>query len=515
VYCTNLTTSGSSNVLQLAAVTGLVSDPQTIKLIAYDSAAPNFSLQLPSGLYGYLENDTVNKTINAVVTTSPPKNVVWNGNLSGNWNNSTANWQGGQLFFPGDSARFDDSASGTRSVSVVGTQPVGSGGVTISNAGPAYSFSGGTIAGTSIMTKQGTGGLTLGNASQLPLTIQGGDVVVTASGASGLATVSSGASITSAGSVNGFTSSGTAVNTGIITANGANINGGTFLNSGTVTGAVNVASSASATNSVSGTIYTVGTSTIATNAVLVNNGVIINTTARLTVDGTLTGTGRITDADFFNPANPTAGVDGRVAVSGTISPGNSIGTMTIEGRFDLNQNANLVIECSISGSVTNYDVVACDYWGAIRGNIVMTNIGPNPFAVGQSFLIVSNNLGQLNDKNVNPNADFKFVPPSPGLGMLWDRTDVFTNGIARIKAIPTTPTTLSMTVTTNVMTLSWPESYIGWELQQQLRALTNGISTFATNWTLIANSTTTNQVFINVTTNNEAAFYRLAHPAYQ
>jgi hypothetical protein len=82
----------------------------------------------------------------------------------------------------------------------------------------------------------------------------------------------------------------------------------------------------------------------------------------------------------------------------------------------------------------------------------------------------------LNDDNINPNRDFKFVPPSPGLGLLWDGTDVFTNGIARIKAIPSTPTSLTtaMVANTNQMTLSWPAGYTGWELQQQIRQLTNG-----------------------------------------
>ena len=91
-------------------------------------------------------------------STTPPKSVTWNGNLDGNWDNATANWQGGFLFLPGDFARFDDTASGTRSVTVVGTQSVGSGGVTVSNAGPAYTFSSGTIAGTSSMTKSGDRG---------------------------------------------------------------------------------------------------------------------------------------------------------------------------------------------------------------------------------------------------------------------------------------------------------------------------------------------------------------------
>jgi hypothetical protein len=514
VYVTNLTTSGTFNAIKLATVVGLNTDPQTVKLISYDTAALNFSLELPAGLFGFLENDTVNKTINAVLTTVPPKNTVWDGDTNGNWDNTTTNWQGDVVFLPGDSATFNDSATGTRAVTVVGIQTVGSGGVTVSNAGPAYSFTGGTIAGTSAMTKNGTGALTMDCTSQLPITILAGNLTVTASGSVGAVTVPSGSTLNSAGSVSGITTAGSAINSGTVAANGVNVTGGTFLNTGTVNGAVNVsAASATATNALGGIIQNVGISTIA--GTLVNNGRINaastgNNRVAVNANALITGTGTVADPDGYN-----TGIDGRLAVTGTIAPGNNgIGTFVVEGRFDLNQNANLVVEVDISGSATNHDIVACDYWGAIRGNLVMTNIGIGTFAPGQSFLIVSNNFGLLNDDNINPNADFRFVPPSPGLGMIWDRTDVFTNGIARIKAIPSTPTDIGFLVTTNRMVLSWPTSYIGWELQQQIRALTNGISVFATNWTTVVNSQTTNQVFITITPSTGAAFYRLTHPAF-
>jgi hypothetical protein len=512
VYVTNLTSSGD-NFLKLASVVNLSTDPQSVKLIKYESAAPNFSLTLPPGLYGYIENDTANKTINAIITATPPATRVWNGNLSGNWDTTTANWQGGGIFKLGDSAIFNDTASGPNfAVSLVGNLAVGAEGVLVTNNSIAYSFTGsGSLAGTSTMTKDGTNSLTLDADSQLPIVINEGSVALTINGSAGLATVSSIATLNSAGSLNGIASSGTAVNTGTVVANGANVTGGTFLNSGTVNGAINV-TAASATNSSGATIVTAGTSTIAAGAVLVNNGRIENTSGRVTVNGLITGTGTVADPDGYN-----SGIDGRLAISGTIAPGNSlspIGIFAVEGRFDLNQNANLIIDVDISGSATNHDIMAVDYWGAIRGNIVMTNIGTQPFAAGQSFMIVSNNFGLLNDDNINPNADFKFVPPSPGPGLLWDRTDVFTNGIARIKAIPAAPTSLGAVVSSNQMTFSWPEGYIGWELQQQIRSLTNGISEFPTNWTTVANSPNTNQITVTINPNNQAVFFRLAHPTF-
>jgi hypothetical protein len=391
IYTTNLTTSGA-NVIALATVTGLTSDPQTVKLIAYETFGGSFSLSLPSGLYGYLENDTANKTINAVLTTVPPKLVTWNGNLSSDWDSVTANWQGSQLFVPGDFARFDDSATGLRSVNVVGSQSVGSGGVTVSNAGPAYTFTGGTIAGTSPMTKSGSGQLIIDTTSQLPVSVQEGSVEITANGAIGSAALLAGTSLNSTGSVNGVTSAGVVNNYGNIPANGATITGGTFTNHSTVTGAFGVSGNGTiAVNN--GTITTAGQSTIAATNILINNGLIINNSARLRIDGLLQGNGTVRDNDGYN-----TGVDGRlqIAAGATCSPGNgpgSLGLLIVEGRFDTDQNANLLIEVAMDGSGTNHDIVAPDYWGAIRCNIVMTNIGLFPFAAGQSFQIVSNHLG--------------------------------------------------------------------------------------------------------------------------
>jgi hypothetical protein len=158
------------------------------------------------------------------------------------------------------------------------------------------------------------------------------------------------------------------------------------------------------------------------------------------------------------------------------------------------------------------DVVGVDDFGNIRGIIVMTNIGAVPFAVGQSFLVVSNNFGYANEP-LNPNIDVTFEPASPGLGMVWDGSDLATNGIVRIAAIISTPTNLTSVVSSNQMTLSWPESHLGWVLQQQQYEYLTDVNLDATNWTAVANSQFTNQVTVTIT-NNAAGFYRLAHPSY-
>jgi len=271
-------------------------------------------------------------------------------------------------------------------------------------------------------------------------------------------------------------------------------------------GPVTIGSNALAT--VTGTVNATGTSTVEPGATLALSGWFNNTSARLNVNGTLTGTGVVTDPDGYN-----LGVDGRLSINadGVLSPGNSIGTLTVWGRFDLNQRAKLMVEVDLNNPAKN-DVVGVDDFGNIRGIIVMTNIGAVPFAVGQSFLVVSNNFGYANEP-LNPNIDFSFEPASPGLGMTWDGSDLATNGIVRIAAITTTPTNLTSVVSSNQMTLSWPESYVGWVLQQQQYEYRTNVSLAASNWTEVADSQFTNQVTVTIT-NNAAGFYRLAHPTY-
>lgn len=499
VYVTNLTASGTANQIQLAAVANIAAYPAQVPLIAYDTAAANFALKLPPGFYGYLLDNTASKTIDAVITTNPPPTVVWNGTVNGNWDTTTANWKDGLKFQNGAPTTFDDTAAGTTTVTIVDS--VAPGEVLVTNNSKHYVFSGGTIAGTSLMTKQGNAGMTMDATSQLPLALNGG--TVTGSGALGTTTVADGATLNFAGTVNGLISAGTASCSGTIN-NGITIQGGTFLGSGTINGPVTISGG---TATLSGTVNATGTSTVEAGATLRLDGRFINTTARLNVNGSLTGTGAVSDLDGYN-----FGTDGRLAInSGAVfSPGHSLGVFAVEGRFDLNQGARLVVEVDLNHPARN-DMVAVDAFGNIRGLIVMTNIGTAPFAVGQSFQIVSNNFN-LPNTPLNANIDFSFEPASPGLGMLWDGSDLATNGIVKIVAIPTTSPRLTSVVVGNQLTLSWPETHIGWVLQQQVRALTNGLSTAAADWTVVAASRTTNVITVPLNTSSPAVFYRLAHP---
>lgn len=499
IYVTNLVASGTGNRIRLARIDNLGTYPAQVPLIRYGSATANFTLELPDGFYGYLLDDTASKTIVAVVTTNPPATVVWNGSVNGNWDTSTLNWQGGERFLNGAPVIFDDTAAGSTTVTIVDSVAPGS--VLVSNVVKTYTLTGGQLAGTALMTKEGPGTLIVDAQSQLPLDLRAG--TVRGNGSLGTTTVAPNATLDFGGFINGLISSGTVLSSGTID-NGIQILGGSFLTSGTVNGPVTIAGG---TARISGTVNATGTSSVEPGATLILDGRFHNLSARLNVSGILMGTGVVSDPDGY-----TLGVDGRLSINsgGVLSPGHSIGVFSVEGRLDLNPGARLVIEVDLNHPA-RHDIVAVDVFGNIRGIITMTNIGTVPFAVGQSFQIISNNFNLAN-MPLNPNLDFRFEPSSPGPGMRWDGSDLATNGIVRIVAAPLEPPPVTVTFSGNQLTLQWPETHTGWILQRQVRTLAEGLSLRPEDWTPVTGSETTNRFIGAVGSGPEAVFYRLVQP---
>ncbi|MBW8863951.1 MAG: autotransporter-associated beta strand repeat-containing protein, partial [Verrucomicrobia bacterium] len=75
--------------------------------------------------------------------------------------------------------------------------------------------------------------------------------------------------------------------------------------------------------------------------------------------------------------------------------------------------------------------------------------------------------------------------------------------------IATSPPNISFSLAGSGLMLSWPSDHTGWHLQMQTNALVTGLGT---NWTTVANSTGTNQIFIPTGTGDGSAFFRLISP---
>jgi len=513
VYVTNLVTGGAGNTIKLASITGIGSYPATLKLISYvNPIAPNFTLDLPAGYYGVVLDNTGTSTVDAVITTNPPATRVWNGNLSDIWNTLVANWQGATVFANGDTVIFDDTATST-AVNVAEVVIPGSGGMLVTNSAKSYSFAGSTIGGSAVITKEGTGSLSMNAICQMALNINNGSV--NGSGSLGATTVGAGTTFDYSGSIKGLTTAGTSSSSGTINI-GLSVTGGTFDNTGIVNGTFNTSGDCSLTNRALSEVNTVGVSTMGVGGTLVQEGEMYlgsgaNVNSRFSIAGNLTGSGTIID-----DTGDSAGNNGRVEINpnGVFTPGgaDTIGIFTIKARFDLNTGSTpdglLVIDVDLNNPAKN-DVIYVDKWSNFRGALKMNNIGAVPFAEGQSFLIYSNRFGFPNTPENAFDLTNKITPAVPGIGLQWDVSNLKLNGLIAVVAGPSTaPELTSATVGGTNLTLNWPLSHIGYQLQVQTNNLATGVST---NWYPIEGTENVVSTNFPIDTANPAVFYRLSN----
>lgn len=448
VYVKSFNNPGTSpTLIRVVALTGVSNFPAQIPIISYQTATPflvaNATAVNPT-YSAYILNNIPNNTIDLYITTNPPNSLIWRGDINNDWDSTTANWQtvGGLQtnFTLGDTVRFDDSSSVTN-VNIVGSVVPGQtgAGVTVSNITRSYFFSGGTIAGTSLLLKQGTNTLTIDATKQGPVNLTAG--TLNGSGTIGFTTMASNTILNYVGTVNGgLTSTGTVVIANSLVGP-VSLQGGSLVNNGTIDtrpGSMTIASGAMITNNGTMTVAGGAAWTLSRGSTLANFGTINlgagAAVGRLNSQGTIFGNGFFYDADGGlngGPPFPT-GVDNRLGsdANSVLSPGatltGSIGVLTVGARVDINNTlgtgiAQLRIEVDFANPQTN-DMIMADKWNNITGILLMTNINPGAgsFSAGQSFLVFSNNNGAdfFNFQDVN--GTYPIIQPTvPAPGLQW------------------------------------------------------------------------------------------------
>ncbi len=560
VYVTNLVTTGT-NAIIIASIKHLSSITGNIQLVQYSAGNGSFqTLVMPPGLGGALIT-TNNQGIFLSILTNAPKNLLWRGYASSDWDLVTPNWLDMVTglhtnFANGDFAFFDDDGTTPTTVHLGGSIDIIPGSISMTNNANYYIIdgaSGGDIQGSANFSKYGTNGLEIDGPTTVSVLVNQG-YLVGSGGAIGSATVAAAASMNYAGGViNGITTAST--NTTYSGTGGGNLivqSTGTLTNSGTFNGSFSIAAGAVLYNTGSiGTSATadytaVGNPVVVSNATFINSGDIHALT--LTIGGTFEdkGTGTI----YINGDVPTGARGVTINLGGMFIPGgDGIGTTTITadgsskadfpGRLLFGTGSTNVFKIDRDpGSAANTQVqvlgmgfgpnesIPANNGGTLR----IENVGTTAFAAGDSFFLVQEvgggdfNTAGLNTTNAIPIID----PISPGPGLAWDLSGIILHGRLGVVAVNTNSTTFTLStspvalVTTNssgtptatntgtVFEFRWPADHIGWELQSQ-STLTNLVST---NWTSIAGTSFVNDFFITniIGTNAAATYFRMIYP---
>jgi fibronectin-binding autotransporter adhesin len=189
-------------------------------------------------------------------------------------------------------------------------------------------------------------------------------------------------------------------------------------------------------------------------------------------------------------------VNGSVQASGTVAPGDSIGTLTFTN--DLTLAGTNAMELTRDGGQTNDVIIVLGtltYGGTLRLEV----LGATALQVNDTFKLFS-------------------FPAAPGgvfsavlapAGYTFDTSLLNADGTVRVTStpMPTTPTNITVVVSASDITLSWPAIYTGWYLQAQTNARSVGLSN---NWVTIPNSSTNNSFTFPLDPANGSVFYRMS-----
>jgi|GEM_PF-805350 len=192
-----------------------------------------------------------------------------------------------------------------------------------------------------------------------------------------------------------------------------------------------------------------------------------------------------------------------VSSGGNLAPGAATrGTLTVNGSITL--GGNFTARVSAGGSPANDAVVGATNV-TYGGVLTIQNEGP-ALNASHSF--------KLFDATSYSGAFASISPATPGAGLAWNTNTLTSDGTLRISAAggpDPTPTNIVSSVSGSTLTLSWPASHTGWQLQTQTNPVSVGLVT-TSGWFTVPGSTATNQVQFTIDKLNPAVFFRLFLP---
>jgi autotransporter-associated beta strand protein len=240
-----------------------------------------------------------------------------------------------------------------------------------------------------------------------------------------------------------------------------------------------------------------GTGTLTLNGAGTLTGSTAVSAGTLLINNTWGGSSLVVNTNATLGGGGTILASVSIASGGTLSPGSSIGTLTISNSLGFGGTATNLMEINAS-SVTCDKVVGVTSL-SYGGTLNVVNLG-GTLASGQTFQLFSATSYSGNFAATN-------LPALPS-SLRWQWTP--TNGtLAVVPAVNTTPTNITAVVSGGNLNLSWPADHLGWSLQSQTNSDSVGLSN---NWFIVPGSSSTTSMSIPIDSSKGAVFFRMVYP---
>jgi hypothetical protein len=191
----------------------------------------------------------------------------------------------------------------------------------------------------------------------------------------------------------------------------------------------------------------------------------------------------------------------------TIAPGlptNTFGNLIILGKLVSDGAINLKAghtTSAVSDKLTSTNMT-------LNGSITVTQAGANDLVTGDVFTLFSGPVSG----NATNSVTLPAQNPSATISYVWTNklsingTIVLLSGASPVN---TNPTNITVSLSGNQLTLSWPADHTGWRLQAQTNSVSVGLTP---NWFDVPGSTTVNSMTFTLNPANGTVFYRMIYP---
>jgi hypothetical protein len=223
------------------------------------------------------------------------------------------------------------------------------------------------------------------------------------------------------------------------------------------------------------------------------SGGLLNLSGGTLTVGTVTGNGVINGATI-------------VPVGGVIHPGlggADTSTLTISNNLMLAGGAVFTLNRDAAQNSSRIAGLNTVTYG---GTLTVTNAG-SPLIPGDTFTLFQAAAYHGGFSSI--------ILPTLSTNLRWNTDNLAVNGVVSVETVPSfslAPTEIAASVSSNVLTLSWPADHLGWRLLVQTNNLSKGISANIDDWETVPGSTNINQTNITIDPALPAEFYRIVYP---